>query len=316
MRKTAIFIVSVITLTAVVFYFVPIKRSADYTLLVQAPQAIVRQKLLTDSLWKQWYFNETQKPQSALTLESNRGGMAIQYTLYNGSNRTASGIVAMKESFDGGTFLKWHEETRFSSGLFSKLSLLLHPGAYASEFQNSILTLKKELERPPEEEGGFRYKMYKARGHAIAALEDTVLFSGAEQDMLALYKNIKSRFAPSLLHDTTRFISRYTYIEGDLVQLQVGLRLKDATTKIPLPLKRLEVPSILILATAAKAGYAQVGQVMQAADVWAKKYNLKLATQPWIEHKVKSSNGQHLLADTLRIIQPFYYWPYPIEETY
>jgi hypothetical protein len=272
--------------------------------------------LLTDSIWKQWYFNKTQKLQSAFTLKPERDGITIKYTFYNGSNRTASGIVAMKESFDGGTYLKWHEEVQFSSGLFSKLSLLLHPGAYASEFQSSILKLKKELEKPPEEEGGFRYKMYKARGHAIAALDDTVLFSRAEQDMLALYKNIKSRFAPSLLHDTTRLISRYTYIEGDLVQLQVGLRLKDATTKIPLPLKRLEVPSILILATAAKAGYAQVGQVMQAADVWAKKYNLKLATQPWIEHKVISNNGQHLLTDTLRIIQPFYYWPYPIEDTY
>jgi hypothetical protein len=81
-------------------------------------------------------------------------------------------------------------------------------------------------------------------------------------------------------------------------------------------LKRLEVPSILILVTSAKAHYEQIDQVKQAAYEWEKSYNLKLATQPWFEHNTVHNNGQEVLSDTLRMVQPFYYWPHPIEAIY
>lgn len=316
MRKI-IFWVLLLLVTAIVFvYFFPVKRTFHFKLIVQATPALVYEELLQNTSWENWYFSSTISKIHNLSIQPVKQDEIITYQLNNKKDRNINGAFNISISLEGGSFLEWNETIHLSKGLGNKIQLLFRPGIYEESLRNSLYKLKDHLEKPTEVEAGVRFRVYQMKGHAIAVLNDTVSLANAEQKITQLYQKIRSQLNPLFFKDTNRLTSRYELLNEKTIKLQVGLRMNDATLSVPSPLTRLEVPSVLIVVASAKANYGQIEKIEQITHDWVNKYNLKLASPLWYEHSIRWQNGNYQLGDTLRIIQPFYYWRQPVPDTY
>lgn len=316
MRKIILSIAALLSITIIFIFFIPVKRSFNFKLSVQAIPEFVYQELLQTSEWNKWYFGDSINRHSPLAIQSVKQDDLVSYRLDKEEGKDISGTFKINISLEGGTFLEWNETIYLSKGIMAKIQLLLWPSSYRTTLENSLYKLRDNLERPAEIEAGVRFKVYQMKGHVIAAMNDTVSFVNAEQKIIQLYQKIRARFNQVSFTDTNHMTSRYELLNDSMVNVEVGLRLKDATQKVPAPLKRLEVPSVLIFIASKKSNYQQSGQMVQITHDWVKKYNLKLAGPFWFEHTVKLENGKYQMGDTLRIIQPFYYWMKPVEDIY
>lgn len=293
---------------------VPIKRTFTYQEVIHTHPAVVYKELLIDTGWSSWYMSAIDTARTFLM--PVKSGETLLYRQGNDKSKLVNGNVLLTKSSDGVTHLRWQETVQVFRGFWYKIKLWSPSSEHKNRLAQSIVQLKRILEQPFQESDGVTFKIYKMKGHVIAALKTTVTFNEADSKILELYKKIKSQFSPDALRYNDRVQSRFDYINDSLIELQVGIETKEATYPIPSSLKRLEVPSILILVASAKAGYKEVEKLKQKTDNWVRKYNLKTATDPWIENSTTTHNGTMTLNDSLRIVQPIYYWPQAIEDTY
>lgn len=316
MRKIVLYLTAVFLITIIIFYFIPVKRSFIFKLIVQATPASVYEELLQKTEWNNWYFNGDITKYNQLIIQPQKQDAFLSYIINEKGSININGTFKTNLSLDGGTILEWSETVCISHGLTGKIQLIIWPSYFETTLSQSLNKLKMNLEKPLEILAGVHFKVYQMKGHAMAAINDTVPFANAEQKIIQLFQKIRSQFNSSALADTNRLTSRYELLNDSSINLEVGLRMRDATINISSPLKRLEVPSVLIVIASSEKNYQKSGEMVQNTQDWVKKYNLKLASPFWFEHSIKFKNGIYQLGDTLRIIQPFYHWLYPVEDTY
>ncbi|GAC1426500.1 MAG: hypothetical protein NVS9B7_28260 [Flavisolibacter sp.] len=316
MRNVLFLVVSLSLIALIILYFTPVNRSFNFKFMVQATPAYVYDELLQTSEWNKWYFFKSRENQNNLVLQPLKQDEIVAFTIADQGDKNSKGTFHINLGLDGGSILSWKDTVHFSKGLVGKLQLILWPSSYSNKLIVSINRLRANLEIPAEVEAGVRFKIYQMKGHVIAAINDTISSGKLDQKIIELYQKIRNQFKPETFTDTSRMMSRFKLLGDSSINLEVGLRMKDALMKIPAPMIRLEVPTIPIVVASAKTNYQQSRELIEITHDWVKKFNLKLASPSWFEQSIKFQNGKYQIGDTLRIIQPFYYWLRPIQDYY
>lgn len=314
MRRLLTCLLILIVLITGLISIVPITRTFTYQEVIHVHRAVVFEELLIDTGWNGWYRSGADT--SRVFLMPIKSDETLLYRLGNENIKLINGKILLSEESGGLTQLQWQETVHVFKGFWSKIKLWAPSSEHNNRLAQSIDRFKRNIEQPFQESDGVRFKMYKMKGHVIAALKTTIMLNEASDKIIELYKTIKSQLGPDALRFNNRVQSRFDYINDSMIELQVGLEIKEATYPIPSSLKRLEVPSILILVASAKEDYKEVERLKQKTDQWVRKYNLKTATVSWIESFIAIHNGLMALDDSIRIVQPIYYWPQVIEEIY
>lgn len=301
-------IVGIVLVTAfLLLLIIPVKRIVGYKVMVKSNPLVVYKDLSDQQNWKNWMLDSSEN--NSVELVENKEKRTVQYVVTEKNKTASEGIFTMHTALNGSTVLQ-NQETIYYRTLGDKISFFFDGGEMKKQYNSKVDALKTRLEQPSWEKAGIVFSSAQMGNLTIGALSDTIPVNTAGVQIISMYNKLRTGLPQDMIENEFRPQSRFKFIEGtDKMFLQVGINLKDSLTKVSPPFKRLHVPPCKLIIASFKGQYEQIPEAMEILRDWIVKNQLMVATVPWVEHQLISTNQQVLLTDSLAIIQPVYFWP-------
>lgn len=123
MRKIILSISALLLIAILFIYFIPVKRSFNYKIIVQSTPALVYEELLQNTEWNNWYFNGSVSKNSLLAIQPVKQDELISYHIIEKDFGNINGTFKINISLEGESFLEWKETIYLSEG-FGKNSTI------------------------------------------------------------------------------------------------------------------------------------------------------------------------------------------------
>ena len=302
-----IVILGILVIAVLLLFLIPVKRIVDYKIMVRSTPLVVYKDLMNKQNWQEWLLDTTSNNDVELTGDKEK--RTVQYVITNNNKTVSEGMFTVQTALNGSTVLE-NKETLYMQSIDDKIDFFVRPDELKKHYNLKVDTLKARLEQPLWEKAGIKFTSAQMDNVTIGAYSDTISVNAAGVQLISMYNKLKSGLPANQLVNEFRPQSRFKYIEGtDRMFLQVGINLKDSLAKLSPPFKRLHVPACKLIIASFKGKYEEVPEAMEVLRDWIIKNQLRVATVPWVEHQLITTNQQVLLTDSFAIIQPVYFFP-------
>lgn len=307
-KKIILVVFGVLLIAAGVLTFMPLRRTYQAEIVVNADKLITCRTLQDTDNWKVWYRDGaiTQPNPVALDTQSMKKGTLFEYRIGNDDYLVKDGRIEITAKNRWDLNLKWAEDYIVKGNIFRKLQLLFKPSAFRAEFLQNIVEFKNAIEHPGSTFGGLTFKPLEMPAVKWATLTDTVDLQEVNAEIPLMHDRLIRNLPGEMIKSRDSFLSRYEILPDSSLLLTVAVTVEDNLVNVKEPLEMIEMDEHPVVILHSKRSYTDMNEDINIMYEWLKKTDQRPANSYWVKHNVSGALAKTRDNNDFTIIQEVY----------
>lgn len=307
-KKIFLVIFGVLLVAAGVLNFVPVRRTFQAEIVINADKLITCRTLQDTDNWKVWYRDGAiaQPNPVALDTQSLKKGTLFEYRMENGDYLVKDGQIEVTAKNRWDLNLDWAEEYVIKGNIVRKLQLLFKPSTFRVEFLQNVIEFKNTIEHPGNTFGGLTFEPLEMPAVKWVTLTDTVGLQDLNAEIPLLHDRLIRKLPGETIESPDSFLSQYEILTDSTVLLTVAVTVDDELKNVKEPLEMIEMDEHPVVILHSMRSYTDMNEDINIMYEWLKKNDQRPANSYWVKHDISGALAKTGDNNGFTIIQEVY----------